>query len=196
VSNVPEATHWPAVLPTLSDFLVSPGFAGIGVLLAAIVVFCTVLYTSRRAARRLDEQLEQQDRHHQEHREDKQRSEATERCWDRVVWLIKTAGIEPAARDTDDANLGLGPEVALELLQGLHRDAKELGDDTLTRALTVYIAQYGLALGQQGGPPPPANKPNTTPTAAQTKTRATAEKPSAVSLAAAEANARKEGRHR
>jgi hypothetical protein len=191
VSDIPEATYWPPALPTLSDFLVSPGFAGVGVLIAAIIAFCTVLYTSRRAARRLDEQLEQQERHHQEHREDKERSEAIERCWDRVVWLVETAGVEPAARDVDDANLGLGPEVALELLQALHRDAKELGDDTLTRALTAYIAQYGLALGQQGGPLPAANKPSTALTAAETKEHKAADKPSAASLTSAEVNARK-----
>jgi len=71
-----------------------------------------------------------------------------------VVWLVETAGTEPAARDADEASLGLGPELALELLEGLHRDAEELGDETLARAVTVYLAQYGLVLGQQGGPLP------------------------------------------
>jgi hypothetical protein len=143
-----------AQLPTLRDFVVSPGFAAALVLLAAIIVFCVVLYASGRAGRRLDRQLAQQDAHHQEARTDRQRRQAIDRCWDRVVWLVETAGTEPAARDADEASLGLGPELALELLEGLHRDAKELGDETLARAVTVYLAQYGLVLGQQGGPLP------------------------------------------
>jgi hypothetical protein len=149
---LPEASS--AQLPTLRDFVVSPGFTGALVVLAAIIVFCAVFYSSRRAAGRLDKQLEQQDLHHQEVRSDRQRREAIDRCWDRVVWLVETAGTEPAARDADEASLGLGPELALELLEGLHRDAKELGDDALARAVTVYLAQYGLVLGQQGGPLP------------------------------------------
>jgi hypothetical protein len=174
---LPEA--WSPQLPPLRDFVVSPGLAGTAVLVAAIVVFCAVLYASRRAARRLDKQLEQQDLHHQEARADRQRREAIDRCWERVVWLVETAGMEPAARDADDASLGLGPELALELLEGLHRDAKELGDDTLTRAVTVYLAQYGLVLGAQGGPLPQTlpesnghqaqaadDKPRSTPTPA------------------------------
>jgi hypothetical protein len=143
-----------AQLPTLRDFVLSPGFAAALVLVAAIIVFCAVLYASGRAGRRLDRQLEQQDAHHQQARTDRQRRQAINRCWDRMVWLVETAGTEPAARDTDEASLGLGPELALELLEGLHRDAKELGDETLARAVTVYLAQYGLVLGQQGGPLP------------------------------------------
>ena len=47
------------------------------------------------------------------------------------MWLVETAGTAAAARDTYEASLGLGPELALELLEGLHRDAKELGDEML-----------------------------------------------------------------
>jgi hypothetical protein len=151
---MPFAEASSAQLPTLRDFLVSPGFAAALVLVAAIIVFCAVLYASGRAGRRLDRQLEQQDAHHQQARSDRQRRQAINRCWDRVVWLVETAAAEPLARDADDASLGLGPELALELLEGLHRDAKELGDETLARAITVYLAQYGLVLGQQGGPLP------------------------------------------
>lgn len=147
---------WSPRMPPLRDFVVSPGFAGAAVLVAALIILCAVLYASGRAARRLDKQLEQQDAHHQEVRADQQRAEAIDRCWQRVVWLVQTAGRDPAAHDADDASLGLGPELALELLAGLHRDAKELGDETLTRALTVYLAQYGLVLGQQRGPLPEA----------------------------------------
>ena len=146
----------PTTLPTLRDFLVSAGFAGTAVLLAAIVVFCSVLYASRRAGARHNKQLEQHDRHYQQTREDEQRAAAIDRCWQQFWELVKTAGIEPLAQDVDQASLGLGPELALELLQGLLRDAKELGDDSLAQAVTVYLAQYGLVLGQRGGPLPAA----------------------------------------
>jgi hypothetical protein len=149
---LPEA--WPPPLPALREFVVSPGFSGALVFLAAIIVLVAVLYASRRAGLRLNKQLEQQDLHQQQARTDRQRRQAVDRCWERLVWLVTTAGTEPAARDPEDANLGLGPELALELLEGLHRDAKELGDDTLVGAVAVYLAQYGLVLGQQGGPVP------------------------------------------
>jgi hypothetical protein len=148
---IPRAAHRPSAPPTLRDFLVSPGFAGAGVLIAAIIIFCAVLYASGRATRRLDKQLERQDLHHEKVRADRQRAELIDRCWDRFVWLVETAGKEPAAGDAGEANLGLGPELALELLRGLHRDANELGDETLARAVTVYLADYGLILGRQGG---------------------------------------------
>jgi hypothetical protein len=149
---LPEA--WPPPLPALREFVVSPGFSGALVFLAAIIVLVAVLYASGRAGLRLNKQLEQQDLHQQQARTDRQRRQAVDRCWERLVWLVTTAGTEPAARDPEDANLGLGPELALELLEGLHRDAKELGDDTLVGAVAVYLAQYGLVLGQQGGPVP------------------------------------------
>jgi hypothetical protein len=62
--------------------------------------------------------------------------------------------MDPAALEADEAILGLGPELALTLLEGLHCDAKDLGDDTLTAATRVYLTQYALVLGQQGGPLP------------------------------------------
>lgn len=156
---LPEA--WSPRLPPLRDFVVSPGFAGVVVLLAAIVVLCAVLYASRRAARRLDKQLEQQDLEHQDLRADRERDAAIGRCWERLVWLVKTGGMDPAALEADEAILGLGPELALTLLEGLHRDAKDLGDDTLAAATRVYLTQYALVLGQQGGPlPNSASGPN------------------------------------
>jgi len=141
-------------LPPLRDFVVSSGFSGALVFLAAIIVFVAVLYASRRASLRLNKQLEQQDLHYQQVRTDRQRRQAVDRCWKRLVWLVQTAEAEYAALDPENASLGLGPELALELLEGLHRDARELGDDTLARAVAVYLAQYGLVLGQQGGPLP------------------------------------------
>ncbi|WP_343709017.1 hypothetical protein [Mycobacterium sp.] len=47
---------------------------------------------------------------------------------------------------------GLGPELALEMLSGLHRDAKRLADETLVNAIGVYLSQFARVLAQQGGP--------------------------------------------
>jgi hypothetical protein len=154
---VVEAALWPPQAPTLRDFLVSPGFAGAGIALAAIVLFFAVLYTSRRAERRLDKQLEQQDQHQQERRADRERAAGVERCWERLVWLVNTAAIEPTGlglNHSEEAQLGLSPELTLAILKGLHRDAKDLGDDTLIDAVTVYLTQFGSVLTQQGGPVP------------------------------------------
>jgi hypothetical protein len=136
-------------LPAPEDYVVSPGFAGLLIVLAAIVLFCAVLYSGRRSAARLNARLEQQDRQHQERREDRDRMAVIDRCWQRLAWLVETAGTEPAAQYADEAILGLGPELALELLQGIHRDATDAGDETLSRAAAVYLTQYGLVLGNQ-----------------------------------------------
>jgi hypothetical protein len=155
MSGVVEAALWPPQAATLRDFLVSPGFAGAGIALAAIVLFFAVLYTSRRAEYRLDKQLQQQDQHQQEHRADRERAAAVERCWQRLVWLVNTATIEPTGLGldhTEQAILGLSPELTLAILKGLHRDAKDLGDHTLIDAATVYLTQFGSVLAQQGGP--------------------------------------------
>jgi hypothetical protein len=145
---MPLRNAWPPQLPPLSDFLLSPGFGGGLVVLAAVIVF---LAAFRRETRRLDKQLGMQDKHHQEIRADGQRREAIERCWQRLVWLVKSAGAEPAELDADEASLGLGPELTLAILEGLHRDSKELADDTLAEAVAVYLSQYGLVLGQRVG---------------------------------------------
>jgi hypothetical protein len=117
-------------------------------------------------------QLEQRERHHQEISD----AAAATRCWERLKWVVETAGIEPAA--SQGATLGLGPELALELLRGLLREAEELGDDALAGAVTVYQTQLGLVLVQQGGPlstfadtPSPATdpKPDKQPAHAQAK---------------------------
>jgi hypothetical protein len=148
---IPGAAYQPSAPPASRDFLTSPGFIGVAVLIAAAIVVCAVLYASNRATRRLDKQLERQDLHHNAVRVDRQHAELIDRCWERFVWLVETASMEPAARAAGEVSLGLGPELALELLQGLHRDANDLGDKTLGRAVTAYLAQYGLVLGRQGG---------------------------------------------
>jgi hypothetical protein len=153
--GVVEAALWPPQAPTLRDFLVSPGFAGAGIALAAIVLLFAVLYTSRRADGRLDRQLDQLDHYQQEDRADRERSAGVERCWQRLVWLVNAAAIEPTGLGLDhseEAHLGLSPELTLAILKGLHRDATELGDDTLVEAVTVYLTQFGSVLTQEGGP--------------------------------------------
>lgn len=130
------------------DFLTSAGFGGAAALAAAMILAIVALFAMRRASRRHRMEFEQQERQHQERREDEQHVAAAARCWQRLVWVVETAGIEPAA--SHGATLGLGPELALELLRGLLRDAEQLGDDTLARAVSVYLGQFSLVLAQQG----------------------------------------------
>ncbi|WP_319448694.1 MULTISPECIES: hypothetical protein [unclassified Mycobacterium] len=132
------------------DFIVSPGFAGVAALLAAIIASCAVLYSVRRAGKRSLQQLEQRERDLEQTRDDAEHALAVARCWERWQWVVETAGIEPAV--SEGATLGLGPAVTLELLHGLISDAEHLGDDTLARAVAVYQEQLLLVLAQQAGP--------------------------------------------
>lgn len=134
----------------LRDFIVSPGFAGVAALLAAIIASCAVLYSMRRAGKRSQQLLEQRERDLEQTRGDAEHAAAVARCWERWQWVVETAGIEPAV--SEGATLGLGPAVTLELLRGLLRDAEQLGDDTLAKAVAVYQEQLLLVLAQQGGP--------------------------------------------
>jgi hypothetical protein len=128
------------------DLVVSPGFAGVVALLAAIVVGGAVLYASRRARQRSELEREQLERREEQARDD----EAKALAWERWQWVVDTAGIEPAT--SEGATLGLGPAVTLELLGGLLRDAERLGDETLAKAVAVYQEQLLLVLAQQAGP--------------------------------------------
>jgi hypothetical protein len=134
----------------MRDFIVSPGFAGLAALLAVIIAACAVLYGVRRAGKRSQQLLEQREHEHAEARADAERTQAIARCWARWQWVVDTAAIEPAV--SEGATLGLGPAVTLELLRGLLRDAEELGDDTLAKAVAIYQEQLLLVLAQQGGP--------------------------------------------
>lgn len=160
-------------LPPTREFLISAGFGGAAALAAAIILALIAMFAARRATKRHQSLIEQQERHHQEIRGDEQRAAAIARCWQRLVWVVETAGMEPAA--SENATLGLGPELALELLRGLLRDAEQLGDDTLAKSVTVYLNQFSLVLAQQAGslstfaaaapshvePPPPDEPPET-----------------------------------
>ena len=128
------------------DFVVSPGFAGLVALLAAVIAACAVLYASRRARQRFELQRDQEERRQIQARNDAECALA----WERWQWVVNIAGIEPAA--SEGATLGLGPAVTLELLGGLLRDAGRLGDETLAKAVAVYQEQLLLVLAQQAGP--------------------------------------------
>lgn len=135
--------------------MTSAGFAGLEAIFAAIIVGCAVIYVAWRAG-------EQRERHHREIREDEEYSTAVARCWEQLKWVVNSAGLEPAAADTYVANMGFGPELAEQILQGLLADAQELHDQTLIKAVSAYLNQLGLVLAQQGGsftqPRPPATK--------------------------------------
>jgi hypothetical protein len=137
-------------LPSLRDLIVSPGFAGLAALLTAVTALGAVLYASRRAGKRFQQRLEQREHHQEQTREDAEKALAVARCWQRWQWVVETAGIEPAV--SEGATLGLGPAVTLELLRGLLRDAEQLGDETLAKAVAVYHEQLSLVLAQQAGP--------------------------------------------
>ncbi|MCV7079027.1 hypothetical protein [Mycobacterium szulgai] len=136
-------------LPSARDFLTSAGFGGAAALAAVIILALIAMFAARRASKRHRALIEQQERHHQELREDEQRAAAIARCWQRLVWVVETAGMEPAS--SESATLGLGPELALELLRGLLRDAELLGDETLAASVMVYLNQFSLVLAQQAG---------------------------------------------
>jgi hypothetical protein len=138
------------------DFITSAGFAGLAAVFAAIIVGCAVLYVAWRAA-------EQRERHHREVLEDEHYSAAVTRCWEQLKWVVNSAGLEPAATDTYVANMGFGPELAEQILQGLLADAEELRDHTLVKAVSAYLNQLGLVLAQQGGSfaqPRPVTRPS------------------------------------
>lgn len=136
--------------PPARDFVLSAGFAGAAAVVAAVIVLCAVLFASRQAGKRSLAERDQRERHYEEGLEAEQRAVAVARCWDQWWQVVETAALEPAA--SEGATLGLGPEVTLELLQGLLRDAERLGDDTLAKAVAVHQEQLLLVLAQQSGP--------------------------------------------
>lgn len=147
----PQTTNLAAenTLPPLRDWVSTAGFTGVCVLLAALIILAAVLISARRADKRHTREIHQRDEHHQDARDADQRAAEIEQCWQRLTWVITTADTEPSALDPATANMGLGPELAEELLKGIVRDAKELGDETLERAAAVALNQLGLVLTQQ-----------------------------------------------
>jgi hypothetical protein len=148
----------------MREFVVSPGFVGAAVVVAALIVACAVLYAIRRSGKRLALELEQRERHHLQARDAEQQAATSQQCWQTLKWLVETAGIEPSG--SEGATLGVGPELTMATLRGLLRDAERLEDETLADAVTAYQSQFALVLAQQGGPlselaeaPPPATPP-------------------------------------
>ena len=137
-------------LPHLQEFVVSPGFAGAEIAVAALIAVGAVLYAVRRIGKRFEEGQEQREHHHQQVREDQQRAVDIRECRERFQWLVDTAGIEPTSRA--DTTLGLTPDVAFELLNGLQRDAQRLNDQTLTDAVIAYKSKFARVLTRQAGP--------------------------------------------
>lgn len=146
----PPPVRQPSPLPPAREFLLSAGFGGAAALLAALLIVLTVAFAVWRASKRDQRSLTQRESHDAQLRDDALHTAAVVRCERRFAWVVETAGIEPAS--SEGATLGLGPELALEILKGLHRDAKQLGDDTLVRGIAVYFNQLSLVLAQQGGP--------------------------------------------
>lgn len=136
-------------LPPLRDWVSTSGFTGACLVLAALIILTALLISARRTDKRHTRAMDQLDQHQQDARDADQRTAAIEQCWQRLTWVITTADTEPAALDPATANMGLGPELAEELLNGIVRDAKELGDETLERAAAVALNQLGLVLTQQ-----------------------------------------------
>lgn len=144
-SAIPQALE----LPPAREFITSAGFGGALALLAVLLLALIVVVTGWRGSRRHREELDQREQHFEAERDERERAADLAVCSERFKWVVETAGIEPAAGES--ATLGLGPEVALELLAGLHRDATRLGDETLVKAIAVYLNQFSLVLAQQGG---------------------------------------------
>lgn len=144
-ATIPQALE----LPPAREFITSAGFGAALALLAVVLLTLIFVVHGWRASRRHREELDQRERHYEAERDERERAADLAICGERFKWVVETAGIEPAAGES--ATLGLGPEVALELLAGLHRDATRLGDETLAKAIAVYLNQFSLVLAQQGG---------------------------------------------
>lgn len=137
-------------LPPAREFVTSAGFGGGAALVAALLLAAVILFAVGRASKRDRLLREQQERHAEQVRDAERHNTAVQRCWQRLVWVVETAGIEPAS--SQGASLGLGPELTQAVLRGLLRDAEHLGDDTLIDTVTVYLNQFSLVIAQQGGP--------------------------------------------
>lgn len=134
-----------------------------------------ILFAVGRASKRDRLLREQQTVHSEQVHDAEQRNAAVQRCWQRLVWAVETAGIEPAS--SQGASLGLGPELAEALLRGLLRDAENLGDDTLTDAVTAYLNQFSFVIAQQGGALPERAAPTSAATIANDEPSAPEPKP-------------------
>jgi hypothetical protein len=163
------SVHAESGLPPARDFLTSAGFGGLAALLAAGVIAVAITVQARNTGKQRELQLDQLERHHGDLRADQQRDSALARSWRRLQWVVDTAGVEPAS--SQGVTLGLGPELACEILRGILRDADEFGDEALGHAATVHLSQLSLVLAEQGGSPlaPPVDAAPTATTTAKPK---------------------------
>lgn len=128
----------PEQLPPAREFLTSAGFAGTTVLLGAIIVAVVAGFAVRAAFKRHRMLVEQRGR----------RARIQE-CRERLAWVVDKASVEPAA--SEGATVGVGPELAMTVLQGIHDDAESLGDATLAMAAAVQLDQLSRMLARQSG---------------------------------------------
>jgi hypothetical protein len=149
VTAQPLSLHAESDLPSARDFLTSAGFGGAAALLAAIFLAAALLVIARNIRNHHAQHLDELEHHHAAIRDDQQRTAALDRAWRRLQWVVDTAGLEPAS--SQGVTLGLGPELATEVLRGILREADELGDEALGNAVTVHLSQFSLVLAQQSG---------------------------------------------
>lgn len=128
----------PEQWPPAREFLTSAGFAGATVLLGAIIVAVVAGFAVRAALKRYRMLVEQQERH-----------ASIQECRERLAWVVDKASVEPAA--SEGATVGLGPELAMTVLQGIHDDAESLGDPTLAKAAAIQLDQLSQMLARQSG---------------------------------------------
>lgn len=138
----------PAV-PPAREFLTSAGFAGALAVLAALIVAVVAAVAVRGAVKRHRALVEQQESHQRELRDERRRAARIQECRERLVWVVDKGSIEPAA--SEGATVGLGPELALTVLQGIQDDAEKLGDATLAKAAAVQLDQFSRVLARQSG---------------------------------------------
>lgn len=149
VAAQPISLRAESALPSARDFLTSAGFGGAAALLAAIILAAALLVSARNSRNHHAQHLDELEHHHAAIRDDQQRTAALGSAWRRLQWVVDTAGLEPAS--SQGVTLGLGPELATEVLRGILREADELGDEALGNAVTVHLSQFSLVLAQQSG---------------------------------------------
>lgn len=188
IAAQPMSLNADAALPPGRDFLTSAGFAGAATLLAALILTVALLVIARNNRHHHAHDLEELTHHHDGIRDEQRRSDALTRAWQRLQWVVDTAGLEPAS--SQGITLGLGPELAGEVLRGILADADRLGDDALGNAATVHLSQLSLVLAHQAGPLPTSTSTSgaTKPAAAGKDTTATPAGPETAPEASAPTN--------
>jgi hypothetical protein len=87
VTNIPQAMWFPQLVP-LREFIVSPGVAAAGFVVAGPIVVCALLYGFRRAGKWWAQAHEQRERHHEQARKDAQHAAAVTQCRQQFMELV------------------------------------------------------------------------------------------------------------